>query len=53
MDKMYGKDIPKFLDNIHSDSKPKLVFVNACHSELIGDAFIQSGVPFAVVIQSS
>jgi hypothetical protein len=32
MDKMYGKDIPKFLENIHTDSKPKLVFVNACHS---------------------
>lgn len=53
MDKIYGRQIPEFLVNVPIDSKPKLVFLNACHSELIGDAFLMSGIPFVIVIQSS
>ena len=53
MEKIYGSDIPGLLSSIPQESRPKLVFVNACHSELIGDAFLSSGVPFVVVIQSS
>ena len=52
MDKIYSRQIPQFLSNIPSDSKPKLVFINSCYSELIGNAFIQSGVYFAVIVQS-
>jgi len=30
--------------------RPKLVFVSACHSELIGQAFVECGVPHVVAI---
>ena len=53
MDKIYGRHIPDFLVNIPAISRPKLIFINACHSELIGDAFLKSGIPFVIVIQST
>ncbi|EAS04920.2 CHAT domain protein (macronuclear) [Tetrahymena thermophila SB210] len=33
--------------------KPKLTFVNACHSEEVGLMFLNSGIPFVVAVQSN
>lgn len=53
MDKIYGREISEMLKKMSERDRPKLVFVNACHSELIGDAFLNSGIEYVVVIQSS
>lgn len=53
MDKIYGRQIPDLIKIIPEQYRPKLVFINACHSELIGDAFLKSGIPYVVAIQSS
>lgn len=55
MDKIYGRQITDMLRSIPQEQRPQLVFINACHSELIGEAFLHPDVtiPFVVAIQAT
>jgi hypothetical protein len=51
MDILSTKELKALCDE--SGFKPKLVFVSACHSEKIGNAFVEIGVPHVVAIRKS
>jgi hypothetical protein len=42
----------KKIHEINDKFKPQLVFVGACYSEVIGNAFVNKGVPHVVAIKS-
>ena len=35
------------------EDKPSIVFVSACHSESVANAFIEAGVPYVISIAKS
>lgn len=49
MDILSTESLKKLCDEC--EFKPKLVFVSACHSEKIGNAFVEIGVPHVVAIR--
>jgi hypothetical protein len=50
-DRITGERLKSLLGKLTGD-KVKLVFVSACHSEIIGNIFLQARVPIVVCVNS-
>ena len=50
LDKCFANRIQKLLSKSSIDIK--IVFVNACHSEEVGNVFLEAGIPCVIAVQS-